>query len=430
MHKLIYSLILVVLAVNATIFFHDYNSGKNEETLSEPVVAVSEKMAADTSQVIKESVSAVSEPVSSAPITKSQYGKVYSRSELLALADNKYASGDVPLGDDKYVTDAPKKGYVYLCRTRKDNPGSSVNGPWIQGSTWNFLNKLSILGSVSWPNAVFSAVVSGTSRVLTGNGLPVWHNTGVFPVAANDPAAAYDRNPNTIKAQTLSKTLPTNPTYLDTPVCMGGEVGIMNSGVPLFNAFDAGLRDAPAHELQDSCAGHPQGSGQYHYHSLPSCFKDFSVSKVLGYALDGFPITGPIVEDGKYLTTEDLDVCHGITSEVMIDGKAVSTYHYVMTYDFPYSASCFRGKPVSYMVIGQGQQQGGQAPSQNQSMQQLPMEQSQPSGGQQGQPPQQAIDACVGKSASSSCSVQTPQGSLSGVCRNPPNSSSLACIPN
>ena len=67
---------------------------------------------------------------------------------------------------------------------------------------------------------------------------------------------------------------------------------------------------------------------------------------VIGYALDGFPITGPRVGDNNILTTSDLDVCHGITSTITLDGKKVTMYHYVMTQDFPYSVSCFRAKAI------------------------------------------------------------------------------------
>ena len=67
---------------------------------------------------------------------------------------------------------------------------------------------------------------------------------------------------------------------------------------------------------------------------------------VIGFALDGFPITGPMVAAHNILTTADLDECHGITSEIELDGKTVTMYHYVMTQDFPYSVSCFRGTAV------------------------------------------------------------------------------------
>jgi hypothetical protein len=343
-----------------------------------------------------------------------------SDTDLLALADNKYASGNVPLGDGKYVTGAPKKGYVYLCNVHTDNAGSQVAGNWIHGTTWNFLEKLAVRGSVSWPQALFSNVISGAYRILSGNGLPTNHTTGVFPVQSSDPVYKIDRNPNTISAQSLREQISADPVYSETPYCTGGgEVGIMLSGVPLFNAFDAGLRDAPAHEAQDSCDGHPQSSGQYHYHSMSGCFKDIGVSTVLGFALDGFPITGPLVAKDKYLTTEDLDVCHGITSDVMLDGKKKKTYHYVMTQDFPYSISCFRGKPVQIAPEGGG----------SKGMTQQPPSSGAPQGSNGRTPPQEAVNACSGKTTGSSCSFKSPQGdTISGVCDTPPGSS-LACVP-
>ncbi len=365
-----------------------------------------------------------------------------SQKQLLALADNMYQDGVVPLGDYKYSTTVAKKGTVFLCNARKENPGSMVNGPWIDGKTWSFSEKLEISGAVTWPNATFKNTVSGSVRTLTTNALPISHTTGVFPVAITDPAAAYDRNPNTISAQIITQKLPLNPVYSETPYCMGGEVGIMLTGVPLFNAFDAGLRDAPAHELQDSCDGHPQGTGEYHYHGLSSCIQNTNIDTVIGYAYDGFPITGSKVADGKYLTTDDLDECHGITSDVIIDGKKKSTYHYVMTVDFPYSASCFRAKPVTTGPSGGAMQQGSSVRPQLQrqvasttqarpsplmpvTQQQQPVEQTIRQG-----PPQEALTACADSSHHASCSFTGGRGEvIVGLCDTPPGSTAPACIP-
>jgi hypothetical protein len=219
------------------------------------------------------------------------------------------------------------------------------------------------------------------------------------------------------------------------------------TGVPLFDGFDAELRDAPAHEAQDSCNGHPQVSGEYHYHSLSSCLKNVDEKSVLGYALDGFPITGPKIGTDKYITTDDLDECHGITSTIIEDGVPTTTYHYVMTYDFPYSASCFRGKPVEYMVISNGQggpnqngpNQNGpnqNGPNQNGPNQNGPNQngpnQNGPNqnGPNQGNPPQEAINACSGKSTGDFCSFISPHGDvISGTCQIPPGNS-LACVPS
>ncbi len=352
-----------------------------------------------------------------------------SQARLLALADSLYQDGTVPLGDNRYSTTVAKKGYVYLCNARKDNPGSSVNGPWIKGDTWNYLSKVSVSGAVVWKNAKFENSVSGTTRTLSGNALPLTHSTGVFPVARSDAAAKYDPNPNTISPQKLLQKLPVNPVYSDTPYCMGGEVGMMLTGVPLFNAFDAGLRDAPAHELQDSCDGHPQGQGEYHYHGLSKCIKDTSVQSVIGYAYDGFPITGSKVADGKFLTTDDLDECHGITSEVLVDGKKKITYHYVMTVDFPYSASCFRAKPVT---TGPSTDAPQRVPGTSAMQPSAAQSNSAPPGpiGPQGTPPAEAISACSGKTKNASCSFIGGQGeTVSGVCAAPPGTASLACVP-
>ncbi len=45
-------------------------------------------------------------------------------------------------------------------------------------------------------------------------------------------------------------------------------------------------------------------------------------------------------------------------------------------------------------------------------------------------PPKAAIDACKGKAARARCTIQTPRGTISGVCRVPPRIKVLACIPD
>jgi hypothetical protein len=380
---------------------------------------------------------------------------VLSQSQLEAMAGDKYADGNLPLGDNKYVTSGPKQGYVYICHVMSGGGGAQESGSWLGSTTWTENGKPTVSGSVLWPSAVFSDAVSGSERKLEGNGLPVGMTTGTFPIQSSDPAYQYDRNPNSIKTQSISLTLPVSPHYSDTPSCMGGEVGVMLDGVPLFNGFDAEMRDAPAHEIQDSCDGHPESNGEYHYHSLSRCITNTSITSVIGFALDGFPITGPVVSKGKYLTTADLDECHGITSEINLDGKNVTMYHYVMTEDFPYSASCFRGKPVSLQVIqtthGGNQQQGqsgqngqgthGQMQGQSGMTQQGGQQGGQQNGGMQGQgsggvnsssqrqPPQAAVTSCSGQSVGMSCSFSTPKGTVSGTCEIPPGQVSALCVP-
>lgn len=279
---------------------------------------------------------------------------------------NKYANGLLPVGDGKYSASSAQVGTVYVCsqyaqNLASDKGGAGTRGPWFvnNNTQYNITKKAHVNGTVSWKNSMTN-IAAGDTRTISTNGLP-GHTTGIYPIASSDPAYKYDRNPNSIKTQSLSYTLSSNPTYNQTPNCLGGEVGIMLTGTPIFNGFDAGGRDAGAWEVQDSCSGHPQVSGEYHYHTLSSCITDISVKTVIGYALDGFPITGPQVTKGNILTTSDLDECHGITSQIVVDGKTVTSYHYVMTQDFPYSASCFRGKAIQ-PPGQQGQQPQGMRP--------------------------------------------------------------------
>lgn len=267
--------------------------------------------------------------------------------DLEADYGDEYADGILPVGDGRVVLDAPEQGYVYLCREGGEGGGADARGPWfINDDTEYDLNaKIHVEGEIDW-DGEYSVEVQGDERVIATNAVPHDHPTGEFPVAQDDPAYQYDRNPNTIEEQDLDYRVAALPEMLDEPACMGGEAGVMVTGVGLFNAFDAGNRDAGAWEIQDGCDGHPEVTGEYHYHTLSTCIDDVGISTVIGWALDGFPITGAQVADGNVLTTSDLDECHGITGPVEIDGETVQTYHYVMTQDFPYSVSCFRATPA------------------------------------------------------------------------------------
>ncbi len=256
----------------------------------------------------------------------------------------------LPLGDGHFTTTTPAVGFLYICASGGQG-GASSKGPWFNadGSTWNSLAKLSVQGAVSWVSNF--AVTLGATLGLSGNGLPP-HTTGIFPISSSDPAYAYDRNPNTIKLSSIAWGLPANPVVAARPSCTGlGAIGVLLTGVRLFNANDGGTRDAVAWEIQDSCQGHPEQSGQYHYHSISSCItqKDTAGqhSPLVGYIADGFGIYGNLGEGGKALTNADLDECHGHTHAVTVNGASVVQYHYHQTKEFPYTVGCYRGTPVS-----------------------------------------------------------------------------------
>lgn len=146
------------------------------------------------------------------------------------------------------------------------------------------------------------------------------------------------------------------------------------------NDPDAPWRYDPMHAANgfqvDKSNAHAQPNGGYHYHGPPpvSTGDDNTVSGVIGYAADGFPIYGPYFDDGgtirraqpsfrlksgtrptgpndpggpydgqfraDYEYVEglgDLDECNGMS----IDGQ----YRYHVTEGFPYIISCFSGTP-------------------------------------------------------------------------------------
>jgi YHYH protein len=255
----------------------------------------------------------------------------------------------LPLGDGKTTTTSPQRDYLFECKQLSGGGGAQTNGPWIRGSTYDLTAKYTVDGSVRWPNATFSRKLTRSWLRLSGNGLPS-HPTGVFPIQPTDDAYQVDRNPNRISAHTVKLRLPAKPKYRATARCVGGQVGIMRNGVDLFSAVDAEDHDAVAHEVQDSCSGHPERSGVYHYHGLPACIDSGGSkkqSKLIGWALDGFPIYGPRGKNGRYLPNAALDECHGTTSKVSYLGKRRKLYHYVANYEFPYTVGCFHGKPSS-----------------------------------------------------------------------------------
>lgn len=254
----------------------------------------------------------------------------------------------LPLGDNRLV-DTPTAGAIMECRTDPEAGGAFKDGDWIDAAngTWNLLEKVSVEGEVPHAGWYFHYGVQGDERMFATADIPDYP-TGEFPVAPDDPAYQFDRNPNTISEQDFVFGIPANPAVLDQPGCVPGAIGILLSGVVLFNALDAPGRDAVAHETQDKCQGHPQATGVYHNHNVSNCvLEDFDAgtghSALVGYIVDGFGIYGMRGEDGEILGSEDLDECHGHTHTIEWNGRETEMYHYHATLDFPYTVGCMRG---------------------------------------------------------------------------------------
>ena len=294
------------------------------------------------------------ETASNAPSPSATAVSTSATSSPLRVSDNTWTDSidatAVPLGDGK-LTMTPTRGALDTCLNVFTGGGSQVNGPWLDTAhaTWNATAKLAVSGAHTWPSAAMHVTLSGTLRTIATNDLPIGLTTGTFPIAGNDPAYQYDRNPNSISAQSISLMLPAKPAVAVTPSCTGlGPIGVTTDGVLLFNALDAGGRDAGAHEVQDRCGGHPDPRGAYHYHAISSCLAPATASttRLVGYALDGFGIYAEWNAQGSLPANADLDACHGRSSTVSWDGTTVTMYHYDVTLEYPYTVGCYRGTPA------------------------------------------------------------------------------------
>ena len=256
----------------------------------------------------------------------------------------------IPLGDG-HVSSTPKRGYVDSCSTTFPPAPSGQTPPWIDTAnhTWSAETKVAVEGTVSWPTAFYSVTVNSATRVVSTNDLPINHTTGVFPIANTDPAYSYDANPNHIAADVITWQLPANPVASARPSCTNlGPIGILSDGVVLYNALDANGRDAAAHEVLDSCGGHPDQASRYHHHDVPPCILDAATgrSTLVGYAIDGYGIYVERNARGVLLTNRNLDRCHGRTSKVMWNGQETRIYHYDATLEYPYTVGCYHGTPT------------------------------------------------------------------------------------
>ncbi|MDI9364213.1 MAG: YHYH protein [Flavobacterium sp.] len=192
-------------------------------------------------------------------------------------------------------------------------------------------------------NSSVSISVSGNYVVLTTDDIPdhkspYFINTDSRYEAYNGTNPMFSRAPNTIVSQKITFKIPIGPavasTHAATPM---GPMGIAVNGVVIYNQYAAGGVALSA-EINgfDQYNGHPQMSGQYHYHIEPTYITSAKgKSALIGFLLDGFPIYGPL-ENGVTLTSSSatLDVYHGHTSATADYPNGI--YHYHITADAPY----------------------------------------------------------------------------------------------
>ena len=195
-----------------------------------------------------------------------------------------------------------------------------------------------------------TVTVEGNFVVLTTAGVPD-HKSPYFSTGSSQYEAyngnnpSFVLNPNRIASQHLVFRIPITPARLTSPSPTPlGPIGVALNGVPLFNQYAANYQPLGA-EINsfDQYNGHPQQTGQYHYHVEPLWLTRNSKEALIGVLLDGYPVYGPM-ENGAPVSTASLDAAHGhvgVTAEF-----PQGIYHYHTTGDAPYiNGSGFAGQP-------------------------------------------------------------------------------------
>jgi hypothetical protein len=169
----------------------------------------------------------------------------------------------------------------------------------------------------------------------------------------NHPTAVFPNsdNPNSIRVQDFTFRFPLVPRKAEVVTRLPmGPIGMSLNGVVFFNPFEMGGKNAVEGYDEvwlDSCCGHPQQTGVYHYHKYPTCVKSPFVdngqghSPIIGFAFDGYPVYGPFESNGiravDLTNGSALDACNG-------HEDSERGYHYHVTPDrFPYILGGYAG---------------------------------------------------------------------------------------
>ena len=154
---------------------------------------------------------------------------------------------------------------------------------------------------------------------------------------------------------TVTALIPITPVMADESTGLGtvAKVGIALAGAPIF-ADAPSVIDRGHMPALDTCAGHIDPGGWYHYHGTSSDLSTVYTHEdvdaecanhtqdpaaLFGYAFDGIAIYGSTEADGA--VPSDLDECSGHVGT--LGESDVTAYHYHASNSFPNLPKCLKG---------------------------------------------------------------------------------------
>jgi hypothetical protein len=205
----------------------------------------------------------------------------------------------------------------------------------------------------------------GNVNVVVPTGGPGQGGPGMPPPDSSDSTALKGSCLEAVLEEDmiLSYTIPAYPVRLQ-EVRQSAQFefpGISIDGFPIAEAPPSTIMgDQAAVPALDSCGGHPQPAGPFHWHIVPQEANNVlaandvyevqcnnitqTSSSLIGYANDGFPIYGSQESDGS--VAETLDECRG--HEGTTDDYADGVYHYhISGTEAPNTLTCFAGATVT-----------------------------------------------------------------------------------
>ncbi len=228
----------------------------------------------------------------------------------------------------------------------------------------HFLDVSDVPGAgAGYPAPQLAITCTEDTVVVESNGIPHYPFSATTPndLAAQDHVWEIPRYPEVAAAPT------------DIPLL--GTAGFAVNGLPFYGpnegAFPDPYGDPVYNDIMDVCLGHTAQAGDYHYHAmLVECLSagvaPGEPSPILGFALDGFPIYGPMecADEGCTALTEMKSgwVQTGDPTTYAWDNYAYQPsvdpavmdpcnghvgpggdYHYHATSSFPYILGCYAG---------------------------------------------------------------------------------------
>lgn len=226
---------------------------------------------------------------------------------------------------------------------------NSDDGDTIEPTNYDITSILSKFdGNAAVSYSVNGNTVTFTTTNLPNHTSPYWPTNNPLYEAYNGSNANFMINPNQISTQNITITVPLNPAEATVKQATSlGPIGISRNGIVFFNQY-AGPNNQPLTSEIDSFdqwLGHPQNTGQYHYHLEPTYLTGiYGSDAFLGLLADGFPVYGP-VENGVTITNADLDDYHGHTHATADFPDGIYHYHITPNQDPYINGNGFFGTP-------------------------------------------------------------------------------------